>query len=328
MLEKFLRDVVSSEVKPLKDKLQQISKEVKKVVSTQDIVQKIPQDSEVFTKKSNIPSKPQNNTSFELESYSVVKKKINEFVYPYRNLQDIKKPFFKISEVQKKKLQSFEKKNGAGWPPLEEFTDCAENRNYNFPQLYNLSHDDTNQNLFEKIMELPTTVCKDTGHTVFIPQIKGTETTPPYFLKPDKDDTIVENGVLKGVGATDPFDFKGVVIHPSKLSYDKNNAWYFRCAFEDFKWCLSRNPANPATEWLFSGVFLNGVSSYNSHPDNNDTLGSFPWDFNTYIGMSYLRSEYIYPNSMSGVWKKLGFFGALSVCINWATRLEKCFVKE
>ncbi|MCY3723335.1 MAG: hypothetical protein OXG97_14020 [Candidatus Poribacteria bacterium] len=163
-----------------------------------------------------------------------------------------------------------------------------------------------------------------------IPQVIS-ETTKPYkcyWLKPDKDDSIILEGKIAGKGSSEPFVYRGRKITPI------GNRWKIECVSPEdmkFEWSLLFSDSHPTIDYQLQGTLWTRHQEYNDswsggtsrHPDI-DAWGdpNTPnWERPLEFTSVYLTGAAVYGTAYIGL-KQLGFWGALDTAINFIEGVE------
>ena len=174
-----------------------------------------------------------------------------------------------------------------------------------------LSH----QDLIDAISKLPT-------ETMYVPPSDYGSMPKPevwshiaapdrcYFLKPDREDAIIQKKTVIGVTRRDPWEYRERAITP----YPDGHTFKIEAAHADWEWTLYREPHTQGSEWIVTGLVNN---NFVTHPEGQAHPGTLE-----YFGHFHIRSENIYGRALIGL-KQLGFFGALDAAINYIIYIEE-----
>ena len=206
--------------------------------------------------------------------------------------------------------------HGAKGPPLL-------NEKYEMPGFWSLRPKgyDSMESVLKAICEIPfadgRTFWQGCNWDEVYPKPQVVGDNPPFrtfYLKPDKEDSVIVNGKIAGPAATDDFKFLDRDISP--LSED---AWKISPSHPMFEWKFLRVPANPTIEWILEGHIYEDDSfdlglSYHPETTAHYDYNLPPWRRPLCLGYS-IFSEAVYGTAWLGL-KQLGFWGGLEVAIN------------
>ena len=226
-------------------------------------------------------------------------------------------------------------------PPGEPWPRPELNDTYEMPPLWNLRprrYVDTEE-ILKKIALLPL----DTGsprqfwslgrrgekREYHIPQIIN-ETAKPFgcfYLKPEKEDSIIRDGKIVGKGSSEIFDYRERQITPKNRKWEISGTSPEGCRFE---WELLFSDSHPTIDYTLQGTLWTRYHDDGSwsggtsrHPDldawgdANKPNWTRPLEFTTV----YLTGAEVYGTAYIGL-KQLGFWGAVDTAINFIEGVE------
>ena len=196
----------------------------------------------------------------------------------------------------------------------------------------------TRQTLIDQIGQLPMAVSDEFwgngGRREWpTPQVIA-ENAPfqTYFLAPDMEDSIEDNGEVIGLTRQTPWTYLDRTITPL---YGRNSYWEISGGHPAFSWVLSVDRGGNR-EYSLSGEIKwvmpdapAGWVPVSSHPERLDTGIEPDPNAPSHERPDDLRGLYISGTDVYGsAWlsiKKLGYFGSLEVAINWIDCLEYAY---
>ena len=217
------------------------------------------------------------------------------------------------------------------------------NDKYEMPPLWNLHpspHRYKNtEDILSEIAELPL----DTGYNrkfwtagrrgekrnYHIPQVINEHNKPfgCYWLKPDKDDSIILDGKIIGKASSNPFDYRGRKITPASNTWDISGVSPEGCKFE---WEMLFSDSHPTIDYSLQGTLWTSYyenddswgGGRSKHPDADWGDANKPnWTRPLEFTNVWLTGNEVYGTAYLGL-KQLGFWGALDTAINFIEGVE------
>ncbi|MDE0398882.1 MAG: hypothetical protein OXL96_13890 [Candidatus Poribacteria bacterium] len=161
-----------------------------------------------------------------------------------------------------------------------------------------------------------------------IPQVIN-ETAKPFgcfYLKPDKEDSIILDGKIVGKASHETFAYRGRQITPRGEKWDVSGV-----SPEDtvFEWEIIYSSSHPTIDYTLQGTLWTRLhedgdrsGGRSKHPDADYGNPNHPnWKRPLEFSNVYLIGNEVYGTAYIGL-KKLGFWGALDVAINFIEGME------